>query len=93
MAMRADTSMTIRMNRDVKQEAQQIFSNLGVDMTTAINIFLRQVIYYNGFPFDVRLEVPNPETRKAIENAEKGIGMSRAFSSVSELMEDLNADD
>lgn len=41
----------------------------------------------------MRLEVPNVETRKAIENAEKGIGMSRAFSSVSELMEDLNADD
>ena len=93
MAVRADTSMTIRMNRDVKREAQRVFSNLGVDMTTAINIFLRQAIYYNGFPFDVRLEVPNAETRKAIENAEKGIGMSRAFSSVSELMEDLNADD
>lgn len=93
MAVRADTSMTIRMNRDVKQEAQQVFSNLGVDMTTAINIFLRQAIYYNGFPFDVRLEVPNGETRKAIENAEKGIGMSRTFSSVSELMDDLNADD
>ena len=93
MAARADTSMTIRMNKDVKQEAQQIFSNLGVDMTTAINIFLRQAIYYKGFPFDVRLEIPNAETREAIENAEKGIGMSRAFSSVSELMEDLNADD
>lgn len=93
MAARADTSMTIRMNKDVKQEAQQIFSNLGVDMTTAINIFLRQAIYHKGFPFDVRLETPNAETREAIENAEKGIGMSRAFSSVSELMEDLNADD
>lgn len=93
MAARADTSMTIRMNKDVKQKAQQIFSNLGVDMTTAINIFLRQAIYHKGFPFDVRLEIPNAETREAIENAEKGIGMSRAFSSVSELMEDLNADD
>lgn len=39
MAARADTSMTIRMNKDVKREAQQIFSDLGLDMTTAINIF------------------------------------------------------
>ena len=38
-------------------------------------------------------EVPNAVTRKAIEDAENGIGMSRAFSSVKELMEDLNADD
>lgn len=93
MAGKADTSMTIRMNKDVKQQAQQIFADLGMDMTTAINVFLRQAIYYNGFPFDVRFEIPNAETRKAIENAEKGIGMSRAFSSVGELMEDLNADD
>lgn len=38
-------------------------------------------------------EMPNAVTRKAIEDAENGIGMSRAFSSVKELMEDLNADD
>jgi len=39
MTGKADTSMTIRMNRDVKQQAQQIFSDLGMDMSTAINIF------------------------------------------------------
>lgn len=38
-------------------------------------------------------EVPNAETAKAIEDARNGIGMSRRFSSVAELMEDLNADD
>ena len=38
-------------------------------------------------------EVPNAETAKAIEDARNGIGMSRHFSSVAELMEDLNADD
>lgn len=58
MAVKTDTSMTIRMNKAVKQEAQQILSGLGMDMTTAINIFLRQVIYTNGFPFDIRLEKP-----------------------------------
>ena len=44
-------------------------------------------------PFEIGGEVPNAVTRKAIEDAENGIGMSRAFSSVKELMEDLNADD
>lgn len=38
-------------------------------------------------------EIPNAVTRKAIEDAENGIGMSKGFSSVAELMEDLNADD
>lgn len=58
MAARTDTSMTIRMDKQVKKEAQKIFSALGMDMTTAINVFLRQVIRFRGFPFDVRLGTP-----------------------------------
>lgn len=59
MSVQTDTSMTIRMNKEIKQQAQQIFANLGMDMTTAINIFLRQAIYYKGLPFDVRLQGEN----------------------------------
>lgn len=47
--------MNIRINKVVKQEAQQIFSDLGLDMTTAINIFLRQVIITRGIPFELKL--------------------------------------
>ena len=67
MAAKTDTSMTIRMNRTVKQEAQQLFANLGMDMTTAINVFLRQAIYHNGLPFEVRFENPNETTMAALE--------------------------
>lgn len=49
------TSMNIRINKVVKQEAQQIFSDLGLDMTTAINIFLRQVIITRSIPFELKL--------------------------------------
>lgn len=38
-------------------------------------------------------DVPNAETKKAIEDVQKGIGLSRGFSTIKELMEDLNADD
>ncbi|VSG61129.1 addiction module antitoxin, RelB/DinJ family [Streptococcus pneumoniae] len=38
------TSMSIRLDSEVKEQAQQVFSNLGMDMTTAVNIFLRQAI-------------------------------------------------
>lgn len=37
-------SISIRLDSEVKEQAQQVFSNLGMDMTTAINIFLRQAI-------------------------------------------------
>ena len=84
------TSMSIRLDSEVKEQAQQVFSNLGMDMTTAINIFLRQAIQYQGLPFDVRLD----ENRKLLEvltDLDQNRYMSQSFESVSELMEDLRA--
>ncbi len=90
MSMKADTSMTIRMNREVKQKAQKIFADLGIDMTTAINVFLRQAIQYKGFPFDVVLNIPNEVTLDAMEAAEHE-KVSGPIDSVATLMDELNA--
>ena len=84
------TSMSIRLDSEVKEQAQQVFSNLGMDMTTAINIFLRQAIQYQGLPFDVILD----ENRKLLEvltDLDQNRNMSQSFESVSDLMEDLRA--
>lgn len=93
MIAKADTSITIRMNSKIKQEAQEIFSSLGMDMSTAINVFLRQAIYFRGFPFDVRLEEPNEETYAAFEEGERMIHdpSSPRFSDVDALFADLEA--
>lgn len=90
MEMKADTTMTIRMNQQVKQKAQNIFAELGMDMTTAINVFLRQVIYKNGFPFDVVLPTPNDVTVGAMDDAEGGQDLYGPYDSVAELMDALN---
>ena len=84
------TSMSIRLDSEVKEQAQQVFNNLGMDMTTAIKIFLRQAIQYQGLPFDVRLD----ESRKLLEvltDLDQNRNMSQSFESVSDLMEDLRA--
>lgn len=84
------TSMSIRLDSEVKEQAQQVFNNLGMDMTTAINIFLRQAIQYQGLPFDVRLD----ENRRLLEiltDLDQNRNMSQSFESVSDLMEDLRA--
>ena len=60
MSVKADSSLTIRVNSEVKREAQKIFSDLGLDTTTAFNIFLRQVIVCRGLPFEVRLPAHKP---------------------------------
>ena len=84
------TSMSIRLDSEVKEQAQQVFNSLGMDMTTAINIFLRQAIQYQGLPFDVRLD----ESRKLMEvlaDLEQNRNMSQSYGRVSDLMEDLLA--
>ena len=91
MAIKSDTSMTIRTNKAIKQQAQQIFNELGMDMTTAVNVFLRQAIRYHGFPFEVTLDIPNSVTLAAMEDAAAGRDLHGPFDSIEALMEDLNA--
>lgn len=83
-------SISIRLDSEIKEQAQQVFSNLGMDMTTAINIFLRQAIQYQGLPFDVRLD-ENRKLLQALTDLDQNRNMSQSFESVSDLMEDLRA--
>ena len=83
------TTMNIRVDSEVKNSAKKILSEIGLDLSTAVNIFLRQTIRENGIPFDLKLDIPNEETKKAIREAEKGIGMSKSFKSLNDLFNDL----
>ncbi len=61
------TNLNIRTDKAVKAAAERIFEELGLNMTTAVNIFLRQTIRENGIPFELKLSVPNEETVAAME--------------------------
>ncbi len=63
----AMTNINIRTDKDLKEQAEFIFSELGLNMTTAINIFLRAAVRENGIPFPVKLDMPNNVTIAAIE--------------------------
>lgn len=63
------TNLNIRTDKEIKEQAEAIYSTLGLNMTTAINMFLRASIRENGIPFDLKLSTPNNETIKAIEEA------------------------
>ena len=89
----AAVSTNIKIDPKLKQEAQELFESFGLSLSSAINIFLRQSVREQAIPFRVGKPVPNSETVRAIEDARNGIGLSRSFNSVSELMEDLDADD
>ena len=64
-------NINIRTEENVKREATQIFNALGLDMSSAVNIFLRKTIMQQGIPFELKLEVPNETTIKAIKEADE----------------------
>lgn len=65
------TNLNIRTDKKVKEDAEKIFAELGLNMTSAINIFLRASIRESGIPFALKLDVPNEETTLAIEEAKR----------------------
>lgn len=56
------TNLNIRMDKEIKDPAEEIFNELGLNMTTAINVFLRASIRVHGIPFDLKLDVPQETT-------------------------------
>ncbi|MBR3169132.1 type II toxin-antitoxin system RelB/DinJ family antitoxin [Candidatus Saccharibacteria bacterium] len=92
MASTNDVTMTIRTNSEVKKTASALFDDLGLDMSSAINMFLRECIRKDGIPFEIsRKEIPNLRTRRAIKNAVEGKNMVGPFKTVEEAMDYLNA--
>lgn len=64
-------STNITIDADVKAKAQELFADLGIDLSTAINIFLRQSIRENAIPFTIQRETPNADTLAAMQEAEE----------------------
>ena len=67
----ATTNISIRMDSDLKAQAEELFSELGMNLSTAFNIFVRQALREGGIPFEIRMEQPNKETMAAMLEAER----------------------
>ena len=67
----ATTNLNIRTDKGIKDQAEEIFAELGLNMTTAVNMFLRTAIREHVIPFEIKLDVPNETTAAAIEEGRK----------------------
>ncbi len=72
--MTKTATIRARVEPDLKQEAETVFSQLGLSATQAIRLFYRQVTLQGGLPFAVK--VPNAETREALRQAYGGEGLT-----------------
>ena len=68
--MATATNYTIRLDADLRRESEALFSELGLNLSTAINIFLRKSLEDGGIPFEVRRRRPNATTRAALREAQ-----------------------
>lgn len=65
------TNISIRMDADLKARADALFAELGMNLTTAFNIFVRQALREGGIPFEIRTDRYNQETIEAMMEAER----------------------
>lgn len=80
------TNISIRMDSELKAQADALFAELGMNLSTAFNIFVRQSIREGRIPFDISLNQPNRETIAAMLEAER-IAKDRSVKGYSDLNE------
>ena len=88
----ATTNLNIRIDKEIKNSAEKIFNELGLNMTTAINMFLRTTIREHGIPFELKIEIPNNNSINAIEEGKKMMNdpSSLRYSGMDELKKELD---
>ena len=91
----AKVSTNISIDAEIKAQAQELFADFGMDLSTAINIFLRQAIRENAIPFTITRDVPNDETIAAMDeyyemkaHPEK----YKRYASFEEIMDEVSTD-
>lgn len=85
-------NINLRVNPEVKANAQSLFANFGLSVSDAIQIFLHQSLLVGGLPFEVKQPRYNATTEQTMEEAKdiiSGKVQTKMYSSTSELFEDL----
>lgn len=91
----ATTNINVRVDTALKQSAEALFDDLGLNMSTAITMFLKSAVSHDGIPFDVKRTTPNAETRAALaeyEEMKRNPNAYQRYSSFDDLMDEVLAD-
>lgn len=87
-------NVTIRMDKELKKEADEILDELGMSFTTAVTLFIKQCVRDREFPFEPMLE-PNKTTIKALKELDRMIKHPeeyKTYNSFKEILEELEAE-
>lgn len=90
------TNLNIRVDGTLKQEADMLFKDLGLNMTTAINMFLTKCVKTASIPFEISEPKPSKDLKKALkelEKMEKNTEKYKAYNNVREMLNDILNED
>ena len=65
------STFSVRVDSQLKAAAEACLASMGLNMSTAINIYLRQIVKRQEIPFRITARIPNPDTMEAIEEGER----------------------
>ena len=88
-------TLNIRIEPELKREAEKTLDDLGMNIADAVTIFLKQVVLTESIPFNIKKPKYNDETLEAIKEALeiiKNPDKYKSFNNVEELMEELNSE-
>lgn len=90
----ANVNVTIRMDESMKRQADELFSDLGMSLSGAITVFLRQSLREQAIPFQIGRDVPNRETLEAIEEVKrlKNDPNKKTYNSFDEILREVEND-
>ena len=83
-------STNISLDPKLKEESVILFSKFGLDLSTAISIFLQQSVREKRIPFEIRLEIPNEETKQALGEIDEMRKDKKKYKRYSSFVEVIN---
>lgn len=91
----ATTNINVRVDSELKKSAEELFDDLGINMSTAITMFLKTAVSHEGIPFEIKRQIPNAETRAALaeyEEMKRNPEKYKRYHSFNEVIEDVIPD-
>lgn len=88
----AITNITMRIDAGIKSQLQELMSDLGLDMTTFFTMAAKQAIREQRIPFEVSRDLPNAETKEALEEVrqmKQNPSLGKSYTDVDEMMKEL----
>lgn len=91
----ATTNINVRVDSELKQNAENLFNDLGLNMSVAITMFLKSAVSHDGIPFELKRQTPNADTIAALaeyEEMKRNKAAYKSYSSFDDMFDEITAD-